>query len=139
MTKKKKKILLVDDNPVAQKVTARVFMNDGYEVVLAWDEEECLKMAKNQKPDAILMDVIFPDGDGREFVRKLKQDPDTKSIPVVFATNTLSVVDDDGNLTITIGDDSYRAFAKPLHYPKLLSTVRKEINRFQNNQQETSS
>ena len=132
MTKTKLKILLVDDNPVAQKVTAKVFQNDGYDVLLAWDEMECLKQAKEHKPDAILMDVIFPDGDGREFVRKLKQDPDTAPIPVVFATNTLNVVDDDGNLFITIGNESYRAFAKPLHYPKLLSTVRKEINRFQN-------
>ena len=132
MTAKQKKILLVDDNPVAQKVTARVFDNAGYQVLLAWDEEECLKMAKVEKPDAILMDVIFPDGDGREFVRKLKQDPDTKYIPIVFATNTLNMKDDKGDLIITIGTVSYRAFAKPLHYPKVLSTVRKEINRSKN-------
>ena len=132
MPSPKKKILLVDDNPVAQKVTAKVFGNAGYQVLLAWDEDECLKTAQSQKPDAILMDVIFPDGDGREFVRKLKLDPETKNIPIVFATNTLNVKDDDGELVITIGENSYRAFAKPLHYPKLLSTVRKEINRFKN-------
>jgi CheY-like chemotaxis protein len=134
MHKKQKKILLVDDNPVAQKMTTERFANDGYEVLLAWDEEECLKIAKTDRPDAILMDVIFPDGDGREFVKKLKKDPDTRNIPIVFATNTLDVRDDDGDLIITIGKESYRAFAKPLHYPKLLSTVRKEINRSKNNQ-----
>ena len=78
MHKRPKKVLLVDDNPVAQKMTEKIFINDGYQVLLAWDEEECLKMAKIEKPDAILMDVIFPDGDGREFVRKLKLDPETK-------------------------------------------------------------
>jgi CheY-like chemotaxis protein len=129
MPGKLKTILLVDDNPVAQKITARVFNNAGYQVLLAWDEEECLKLAKSQKPNAILMDIIFPDGDGRDFVKKLKQDPDTKNIPIVFATNTINVKDDKGDLIITIGDESYRAFAKPLHYPKLISTVRKEINR----------
>lgn len=129
MPKKHKTILLVDDNPVAQKITASRFANDGYQVLLAWEQKECLKIAKAQKPDAILMDVIFPDGDGRDFVKELKQDPDTKDIPVVFATNTLNVKDDEGHLIITIGEDSFRAFAKPLHYPKLLSTVRKEINR----------
>jgi len=132
MTVTQKKILLVDDNPVAQKLTAKVFNNDGYQVFLAWDEEECLKIAKTQKPNAILMDIIFPDGDGRQFVRKLKLDPDTKNIPIVFATNTLDVKDDKGDLTITIGGESYRAFAKPLHYPKVLSTIRKEINRIKN-------
>jgi CheY-like chemotaxis protein len=132
MPRKLKKILLVDDNPVAQKMTAKAFLNAGYQVLLAWDEEECLKVAKAQKPHAILMDIIFPDGDGREFVKKLKQDPDTAPIPIVFATNTISLKDDDGSLTILIGEDSYRAFAKPLHYPKLLSTVRKEINKKKN-------
>ena len=51
---------------------------------------------------------------------------------MVFATNTIDVKDDKGDLIITIGEESYRAFAKPLHYPKLLSTVRKEINRVRN-------
>jgi len=132
MVKKQKTILLVDDNPVAQKMTAKVFANDGYQVYLAWDEKECLKQARENKPDLILMDVIFPSGDGREFVKKLKQDPDTSDIPVIFATNTIDVKDDDGNLIIPIGEESFRAFAKPLHYPKLVSTVRKEINRHRN-------
>ena len=131
--KKRKSILLVDDNPIAQKMTEKVFANDGYQVFLAWDRDECLKMAKAKKPDAILMDIIFPDGDGREFVQKLRQDPETKDIPVVFATNTLDVKDDKGNLILIIDEKTYRAFAKPLHYPKLLSTVRKEINRSKNN------
>jgi len=132
MHKNPKKVLLVDDNPVAQKLTAKIFSSDGYEVLLAWNEEECLTMAKAHNPDAILMDVIFPDGDGRQFVEKLKKDPDTKNIPVIFATNTIDLRDDKGDLVITIGQESYRAFAKPLHYPKLLSTVRKEINRIRN-------
>lgn len=130
--KKPKTILLVDDNPVAQRMTAKVFNNDGYQVILAWNEAECLELTKTRKPDAILMDIIFQDGDGREFVKKLKEDPDTKKIPVVFATNTINVKDDNGDLVINIGKESYRAFAKPLHYPKLLSTVRKEINRSKN-------
>jgi two-component system sensor histidine kinase/response regulator len=135
MSKERKKILLVDDNPVAQKMTAKVFINDGYQVLLAWNEQECLKMAKADKPDAILMDIIFPEGDGREFVKKLKEDQDTKNIPIIFATNTIDIKDDKGDLLISIGEGSYRAFAKPLHYPKLLSTVRKAINRFRNNNQ----
>jgi CheY-like chemotaxis protein len=133
MPKKQKKILLVDDNPVAQKLTEKIFMNDGYQVFLAWNKEECLKVAKTQKPDAILMDVIFPDGYGREFVLQLKQDPDTKDIPVIFATNTIDVKDDKGNLIIAVDQETFPAFAKPLHYPKLLSTVRKAINRVRNN------
>ena len=129
MSKKSKKILLVDDNPVGQKVAEKMFKNDGYEVCLAWDEEECLQKAKSEKPDAILMDVIFPDCDGKEIVKKLKKNPETQHIPIVFVTNTINIQDDKGDEIIKIGHDSYRAFAKPVHYPKLLSVVRKEINR----------
>ena len=132
MPKKNKKILLVDDNPVAQKMTAKVFSSDGYEVFLAWSKEECLKIARAQVPDAILMDVIFTDGDGRELVKELKKFPETKDIPIVFATNIIDLESDKGAEQIIIADEAYRAFAKPLHYPKLLSTVRKEINRKRN-------
>ena len=132
MPKKIKKILLVDDNPVAQKMTEKAFLNAGYQVILAWDEEDCLKKAKDHQPHAILMDVLFPDGDGREFVKKLKKDDLTKNIPIVFATNTINFADDKGDLVIQIDGIAYRAFAKPLHYPKVLSTVRKEINRNKN-------
>jgi len=131
-TSKRKTILLVDDNPVAQKMTSTIFVNDGYQVLLAWNGAECLEIAKAQKPDGILMDVIFPDGDGRDFAKQLRADPETKDIPIVFVTNTIDVRDDEGNQTITIGEEICRAFAKPLHYPKLLSTVRKEINRSRN-------
>jgi len=113
-------------------MTAKIFANDGYQVLLAWNGEECLKIAKTGKPDAILMDVIFPDGYGREFVLRLKQDPDTENIPVIFATNTIDVRDDKGDLIISVGEETYPAFAKPLHYPKLLSMVRKTINRTRN-------
>jgi len=133
MIKKRKSILLVDDNPVAQKMTEKIFVNDGYQVFLAWNEKECIESAKAHKPDAILMDIIFPQGDGRQFVQRLKQDPETKDIPVIFATNALDLKDDKGNLILIIDEKTYRAFAKPLHYPKLLSTVRKEINRSKNN------
>ena len=132
MSKKIKKILLVDDNPVAQKITAKVFSSDGYEVLLAWSKEECLKIAKAQLPDAILMDVIFPDGDGREFVLELKRLPETRDIPIIFASNIIDLKNDKGDEQIIIANESYRAFAKPLHYPKLLSVVRKEINRSKN-------
>lgn len=110
-------------------MSEKIFKNAGYTVFLAWDEKSCIILAQKEKPDAILMDVIFPEDDGREIVRKLKMDVQTSAIPVVFATNTINIVEDKGDETITIDGHSYRAFAKPLHYPKLLSVVRKEINR----------
>lgn len=127
-----RKILLVDDNPVSQKITSKMFEHDGYEVFLAWDQKECLRIATEQQPHAIIMDIIFPDADGRDIVRRLKEIPALEKTPVIFATNTINVKDDKGDLTIDIDGNVFRAFAKPLHYPKLLSVVRKEINRIYN-------
>ncbi len=129
MTKKKKKILVVDDSPVMQKLTQKKLMNDGFLVFAAYDGKECLNEVKKRLPDLILMDVILPDSNGKEIVRKLKEDPETADIPIVFTTNTLSLEVDDGNQVFEINHVKYRAFAKPLHYRKLLSTIHKEINR----------
>ncbi|MBN1870132.1 MAG: response regulator [Candidatus Omnitrophica bacterium] len=129
MTQKKKTILVVDDSPVMQRLTEKKLMNDNFKVYAAYDAEECLREAKDKLPDLILMDVILPDRNGKEVVRQLKADPETAKIPIVFTTNTLSLEVDDGNQVFDIDGMKYRAFAKPLHYRKLLSTIHKEINR----------
>jgi len=129
MTKKKKKILVVDDSPVMQRLTEKKLANDNFTVFSAYDGTECLTEAKNKLPDIILMDVILPDINGKEIVHKLKEDPETAEIPIIFTTNTLSLEVDDGNQVFEVDDVKYRAFAKPLHYRKLLSAIHKEINR----------
>ena len=129
MPKKEKTILVVDDSPVMQKLTEKKLVNNNFRVYAAYDGEECLKEAKEKKPDIILMDVILPDSNGKDIVRQLKSDPDTAGIPTVFTTNTLSLEDDDGYQFFNIDGERYRAFAKPLHYRKLLSVIHKEINR----------
>ena len=129
MPKKEKTILVVDDSPVMQKLTQKNLVNNGFTVYAAYNGEECLKEAKEKKPDIILMDVILPDSNGKNIVRRLKSDPGTAGIPIVFTTNTLSLEVDDGHQLFNIDGEKYRAFAKPLHYRKLLSVIHKEINR----------
>lgn len=129
MSKKEKTILVVDDSPVMQKLTEKKLVNNSFTVYAAYDGQECLKEVKSKLPDIILMDVILPDSNGKDIVRKLKSDPETAGIPIVFTTNTLSLEVDDGNQCFEVDGEKYRAFAKPLHYRKLLSTIHKEINR----------
>lgn len=129
MPKKAKTILVVDDSPVMQRVTEKLLNNNGFTVYSAYNGAECLREAKGKLPGIILMDVILPDSNGKDIVRKLKSDPETKGIPVIFTTNTLNLKSDDGNQLFEVDGEQYRAFAKPLHYRKLLSTIRKEINR----------
>ena len=129
MAKKEKKILVVDDSPVMQKITEKTLRNNNFTVYAAYNGEECLSKAKAILPDIILMDVILPDSNGRDITKKLHSDPDTKNIPIIFTTNTLSLEEDDGSQVFEVDGHKYRAFAKPLHYRKLVSAIRKEINR----------
>lgn len=129
MPKKTKTILVVDDSPVMQKLTEKALVNNSFKVFSAYSGEECLNLAKAKLPDIILMDVILPDRDGKDVVHELKSNPVTKNIPVIFTTNTLNLEVDDGYQVFDVDGQKFRAFAKPLHYRKLLSAVHKEINR----------
>jgi len=129
MTKTDKTILIVDDNPVMQKLFQRLLKNSGFTTFAAYTGEECLEKVKTELPSIILMDVILIDGNGKDIVRQLRADPETEGIPVIFTTNTLDLQDDDGYQMFEIDGHKYRAFAKPPHYAKLLSAIRKEINR----------
>lgn len=129
MAKARKKILVVDDNPVTQKLYRRILENAGYEVQEAWSGEECLRIVAGSVPDIILMDVILPDIDGKVVVERINRQEKTRDVPVIFVTNTLSAEKDKGYETISIAGRDYRAFAKPIHVSKLISVVRKEYNR----------
>lgn len=128
MARSFKKVLVVEDNPVTQDFCKLILTNAGYTTEAAFSAAECLPKARAFSPDVILMDVILPDGDGKEVARRLREDPHTSAIPIIFVTNMLSAKDDKGYETFEIDGRIYRAFAKPVHGPKLLSVIRKEYN-----------
>ncbi len=129
MSKTEKKILVVDDSPIAQEIAAKWLKQAEYIVIQAWDNKDCLQKIKEENPDVILMDVIMPDGDGKELVQRIQADPKNANIPIIFTTNTLNLETDKGYEVFELDGKIYRAFAKPLHFPKLLSVIRKEMNR----------
>lgn len=129
MSKINKKILVVDDSSRMQEITRKLLTDSGYKVVSCWDGDECLQKVQTEQPDMILMDVILPDGDGKEFTKKLREMDGFKDIPVIFTTNTINLDDDKGHESFEIDGELYRAFAKPLHNQKILSVIKKEINR----------
>ena len=81
----KKKILVVDDEPEIVDIVKKM-LEDKYEVITAYDGEECLKKAKKEKPDLILLDILMPKLDGWETLKKLKDDENLKDIPVSMLT-----------------------------------------------------
>jgi twitching motility two-component system response regulator PilH len=81
------KILIVDDDPDFKQLLAFDLRKSGYAVVLANDGEEGLQKAAKEKPDLILCDIKMPRMDGYTFVRHLKKDPETSSIPLIVLTS----------------------------------------------------
>lgn len=79
-------ILVIDDDEMVSKIIRPILFSYGFSVLAADTGEDGLQVAKTQKPDLILLDVIMPGIKGREVCEKLKKDPDTKDIPVVFLT-----------------------------------------------------
>jgi two-component system alkaline phosphatase synthesis response regulator PhoP len=81
----KKKVLVVDDNPVMVEIVKMALESD-YDVVSANDGLEGINLAKTEKPDVIIMDVMMPNVSGIELLRMLVSDDETKDIPVIVFT-----------------------------------------------------
>jgi DNA-binding response OmpR family regulator len=84
---KSKSILLVEDDEFLAELYATKLNLEGFEVSLAVDGEKGLKMAKEVKPDLILLDIILPKMDGCEVLKAIKQDKTIEKIPVILLTN----------------------------------------------------
>jgi CheY-like chemotaxis protein len=82
-----KSILLVDDDEVVIKTLRPVLLSHGYAVLTAMSGEDGLQIARRQKPDLIILDVILPGIKGRQVCQQLKGAPETAGIPVVFLTS----------------------------------------------------
>ena len=81
----KKKILIVDDEPNVRRLS-RTILNKKFDVVEAEDGRQALEIASTQQPDVILMDMMMPNMDGLTACYAIRNDPITKSIPVIMVT-----------------------------------------------------
>lgn len=80
------RILLVDDNPNNIKVLSEAIHAYGWKALMATDGESAIEQTEYAQPDLILLDVMMPGIDGFETCRRLKANPDTQNIPIVFMT-----------------------------------------------------
>jgi len=100
-----KKILLIEDEPTLQKAIGRYLEQEGYEIENALDGDIGLEIAKRNKPDLILLDIILPKKDGFEVLKELKEDETTKDIPVIILTNLEG--DSDVEKALSLGATTY--------------------------------
>ena len=82
----RKTVLLVDDEHSMLKVLERRLASWGFEAILADNGQDALRLAKERRPDLILLDVMMPGQDGLEVCRQLKAVPATARIPIILVT-----------------------------------------------------
>ena len=108
---KKHKVLIVDDTPENIQVLMGT-LKDQYAIVAAINGEKALKMAiAEPRPDLILLDIMMPGMDGFEVCRRLKADPGTRDIPVIF----LSALDDTADKVKGFAEGAIDYISKPFH------------------------
>ena len=84
-SKKKSKVLLVDDELINIKILADV-LQDEYGILFATSGEDGIRLAVESMPDLILLDIVMPKMDGYQVCEKLRSDPRTAAIPIIFVT-----------------------------------------------------
>jgi len=118
------KILVVDDEPVNVTVLRGILRHAGYEVLSASKGLDALALAGAERPDMILLDVMMPDVSGFETCRRLKEEPGTAHIPIIFVTSLSEV---SHKLTgLDLGAVDY--ITKPFFAPEVVARVRSHMD-----------
>ena len=115
----KKKVLIIEDDELNQKLVKEILRIGNYGAIEAMDAETGIQMARRHKPDLILMDVHLPKMDGLSATRLIKSDEDLKQIPIVALT-ALAMPEDLGK-ALEAGCDDY--VTKPFRIKDLLKTI----------------
>ena len=100
-----KTILFIEDESALQKTFGDLLREEGYEMISALDGEVGLRLAKEKKPDLILLDLILPRIHGFDVLKQLKEDQETKDIPIIVLTNLEGIGDVDK--AIRLGAKTY--------------------------------
>src|SRR6516165_2623603 len=109
-----KLILIVDDTPTNLSVISGP-LKDSFRTKVATSGEKALAIAAGaEKPDLILLDVIMPGMDGFEVCRRLKANPDTSEIPVIFLTAKTDAVDEVKGFEVGAADYIHKPFSPPI-------------------------
>ncbi|HLS06590.1 MAG TPA: response regulator YycF [Bacillota bacterium] len=118
------KILVVDDEQPIADILKFNLEKEGYEVIVAYDGEEAINLALEEKPDLILLDIMLPKKDGNEVCREIRK---TENMPIIMLTAKDSEIDK--VLGLELGADDY--VTKPFSNRELIARVKANLRRQQ--------
>ena len=119
-----KKILVVDDKKEMRQLLKQYLMQEGFEIVLAENGQKALFIARQEKPDLILLDLMMPEMGGYEFMRLYSREADT---PTIILTAKLE--ENDKVLGLELGADDY--ITKPFSMRELTARIRAVLRRIE--------
>ena len=117
-----KKIMVVDDEPDTVDLVKLVLETEGFNVVTAYSGSECLKKLDEEKPDAVLLDIMMPEMDGWEVFKKIKEK--YKDLPVAMLTVRNQDIDKMPGLHVLKANDY---ITKPFGRKELVERVKKLV------------
>ena len=120
-----RRVLVVEDEQDVAELIRYNLAKEGYDVTLVGNGADALKRARENKPDVILLDIMVPQLNGWEVCRRLKQDPETRGIPVIMVTGR--VEEGDKVLGFEMGADDY--VTKPFSPRELVARIRAVVRR----------
>jgi DNA-binding response OmpR family regulator len=112
------RILIVDDEASVADLIEAVLVSEGYTVAIARDGVQGILLARDWKPDLVLMDVMLPGVDGTTAIRRLKSDPETAELPIVAMSAGRTIRRQSNELS-----DADAALAKPFDIEALLAQI----------------
>lgn len=118
------RVLLVDDNLINLQVLFQALEQEGYELLVAQSGEEALTIAKEARPQLVLLDINMPGIDGYETCRRLKADEETKRAVVIFLSARGDVADKVTGLEVGAVD----YIGKPFQFEEVLARVKKQLS-----------
>jgi len=118
-----KTILIVDDEKEVLFHLKNILKRAGYEVIATSKGKDAINLAKNLRPDLIILDILMPDVDGGDVAAALSEDSATSAIPIIFLTGILTKAEE---LQVKTSG-KHRVIAKPILPDKLLEIIKQSL------------
>ncbi|GAI80757.1 unnamed protein product, partial [marine sediment metagenome] len=122
--KKRKTILLIEDERTIQELIKTILEKEGYKIIPAYSGKEGIEIAEKEKPNLILLDIFLPDINGIEVCSAIKSNSKTSAIPIIMCTAVQRI----GDMDKAIEKGAADYIMKPLNIEKLKTKVSQFIS-----------
>lgn len=121
-----KKILIVEDDPSFSRAINHIIQKEGYDVITASNGITGLRMAKEDKPDLLILDVMLPGLDGFEICNRLRHEPQTAKLPIIMLSAKGQAADKTTGLKVGANEYLTKPVDRVVLLEKLTSLLAKE-------------